>query len=109
MKVLFLPEVREYFRELVQILYEKNYLGFESTALRYAEDLFSAIADKLPMKEKRHAPAYFDKYGKGMFYATFKKSKYTQWYVFFNIYVDSGEVVYLVRYISNSHVIAQLL
>jgi hypothetical protein len=63
MRVLFLPEVREYFRELAQILYEKNYFGFESTALQYAEDLFNAIAGKLPVKEKRLAPAYFDKYG----------------------------------------------
>jgi hypothetical protein len=44
-----------------------------------------------------------------MFYATFKKNKSTQWYVFFNIYADNGEAIYLVRYISNNHMIAQFL
>ncbi len=107
MKVLFLPEVREYFRELAEILHKKNYFGFEETAIQYAEDLFNDIADTLPNKAKKTAPAYFDRYGKSMFYAVFKKNKHTQWYVFFNIYVDNE--VYLVRYMSNNHMIAQLL
>jgi hypothetical protein len=109
MRVLFLPEVRDYFRELAQILYEKDYFGFESTAIQYAEDLFDDIADTLPIKHKKLAPAYFDQYGKGMFYAVFKKNERTQWYVFFNIYVNNGETVYLVRYMSNNHVIAKFL
>jgi hypothetical protein len=78
MKVLFLPEVRDYFRELSQLLYEKNYFGFEEAAIRYATDLFNDIADTLPAKVKKNAPAYFDRYGKGMFYAVFKKNKRTQ-------------------------------
>jgi hypothetical protein len=35
MRVLFLPEIRDYFRELAEILYEKNYFGFEETAIQY--------------------------------------------------------------------------
>jgi hypothetical protein len=109
MKVLFLPEVRDYFRELAEILYEKDYFGFEETAIQYAEDLFNDIADTLPIRHKKIAPAYFDRYGRGMFYAIFKKNKNTQWYVFFSIYGDKGEEVYLVRYMSNNHRLAQLL
>lgn len=33
----------------------------------------------------------------------------TQWYVFFTKYQDNGETIYLVRYISNNHVIAKYL
>jgi len=44
-----------------------------------------------------------------MFYAVFKKNKRTQWYVFFNVYEADGQVVYLVRYMGNNHVIAQFL
>lgn len=40
-------------------------------------------------------------------YATFRKSRNTQWYVFFNIYRQNGETIYLIRYISNNHVNAQ--
>jgi hypothetical protein len=109
MRVLFLPEVRDYFRELAEILYKKDYFGFEETAIQYAEDLFNSIADTLPNRVKKTAPAYFDRYGKNMFYAVFQKNKRTQWYVFFNIYADNGETVYLVRYMSNNHMIAQFL
>jgi hypothetical protein len=109
MKVLFLPELRDYFRELAQVLYEKGYFGFEETAIQYAEDLFNDIADTLPAKMKKNAPAYFDRYAKGMFYAVFKKNKRTHWYVFFNIYTQDKEAVYLVRYMTNNHMIAHLL
>ncbi|MDR1984744.1 MAG: hypothetical protein LBQ28_07975 [Prevotellaceae bacterium] len=109
MKVLFLPEVRDYFKELAEILYKKDYFGFQETAIQYAEDLFYDIADTLPSRVKKIAPTHFDRYGKDMFYAVFIKNKHTQWYVFFNIYIDNGETVYLGRYISNNHVIAQLL
>jgi len=44
-----------------------------------------------------------------MFYSVFKKSNRTQWYVFFSLYADGGEVTYLVRYMSNNHMIAQFL
>jgi hypothetical protein len=108
-KVLFLPEIRDYFHELAQILYEKGYFGFEDTAIQYAEDLFNDIADTLPIKHKKHAPAYFDQYWKGMSYAVFKKNERTQWYVFFNTYISGGETVYLVRYMSNNHAIAKFL
>jgi hypothetical protein len=111
MSVLFLPEVREYFRELAEILYKKDYFGFEDTALQYVEDLFSDIENTLPTKVKKSAPAYFNRYGKGMSYAVFKKNKRTHWYVFFNMQPDDGEAetIYLVRYISNNHTIAHFL
>lgn len=109
MKVLFLPEVRHYFKELSIILYQKEYFGFFERALQYADGLFSEIENNLPNKQRKIAPKYFDRYGKGMFYATFKKNKNTSWYVFFNHYDKEGEVIYFVRYISNNHMIAQYL
>jgi hypothetical protein len=39
MKVLFLPEVRDYFKELAKILYEKDYFVFEEDAIEYAKYL----------------------------------------------------------------------
>jgi hypothetical protein len=109
MKVLVLPEVRQYLNELSQILYEKDYFGYLETAERYVEELFEAIKTTLPNRQKHYAPLYFERYGKGMYYSVFRKNKHTQWYVFFNIYEDEGALIYLVRYISNNHVMAQLL
>jgi hypothetical protein len=43
MKVLFLPELRDYFREPAQVLYEKDYFGFEETAIQYAEGNTSTL------------------------------------------------------------------
>jgi hypothetical protein len=109
MRVLFLPEVREYLREASRAMYVLGYFGFLASAERYMEELVGNIMATLPSRTKRAAPPYFDKYGKNMFYVAFKKNKNTHWYVFFSIYADGGEVTYLVRYISNNHIVAQFL
>jgi len=109
MRVIFSPLVRVYFHDLIEILFEKEYFGFEESALKYVKGLFYEIKDTLPLHPKKIAPPYFDRYGKDMYYATFRKSKATQWYVFFSEYKNNGETVYLVKYISNNHVIAHLL
>ena len=44
-----------------------------------------------------------------MYYVKFKKNNNTQWYVFFNMYMEMGEIVYVIRYIANNHLIAQYL
>lgn len=109
MKVIALPEVREYLMELINILYEKEYFGFEENAQKYVEELFLDIKTNLPLKLKKPAPPYFDRYGKKMLYSTFRKNKATQWYVFFNVYQKDGEMTFIIRYISNNHVTAQYL
>jgi len=108
-KVLFLPEVENYLYELIEILFRKEYFGFKESAVKYVIDFEKDITTNLPNKVRHPAPPYFDRYGKGMFYASFRKNKTTQWYVFFNIYAENVEMVYLVRYVSNNHAIAQFL
>lgn len=109
MKVLFLPEIRMYFQELQDILFEKEYFGFEESAVQYVRDLIFDIEATLPERVSKIAPPYFNRYGKELRYASFRKNRNTQWYVFFNKYRENGEVIYLVRYISNNHMIAQYL
>lgn len=107
MEVKFLPEVREYFRELALILYKKEYFGFREDAKRYARKLFNDIQKDLPNKQKKQAPEYFSKYGDNLQYAVFKRNNVTEWYVFFEIYPE--QKVYVVTYIENNHTIAQHL
>ena len=109
MKVLFLPEVRLYFQELQDVLFEQEYFGFEESAVQYVRDLILDIEATLPERVSKTAPPYFSRYGKGLRYAAFRKNKNTQWYVFFTKYRENGEAIYLVRYISNNHMIAQYL
>ena len=104
-----LPEVVDYFLELADIFYSRGYFGFEENAIRYARELFEDIRDNLPDKVKKVAPKYFDKHGKGMFYAVFKRNRNTSWYVFFNVYQANTETVLFVRYINNNHMISQYL
>ena len=83
MNVVFSKNIRKYFRDLVPILYEKGYFILFDTAEKYVYELFDDITINLPTKQHKPAPAYFDKYGKNMYYAIFKKNRRTSWYVFF--------------------------
>ena len=107
MKIIALPEVEQYLEELKIILFEKEYFSFEEEAQKYVDDLFLDIKTNLPAILKRTAPPYFDRYGKGMYYAVFKKNKRTSWYAFFRIYEENGERIYQIRYIANNHTVAQ--
>jgi hypothetical protein len=108
-RVIILSEVIDCFLELASILYKKGYFGFEEDAIRYVRELFEEIRDELPRTHRKSAPEYFEKRGKGMFYAVFKRNKNTSWYVFFNIYHTKEETLYFVRYVNNNHMIAQYM
>ena len=109
MKITVLPEVEKYLECLKKILFENEYFGFEQTAQKYVDDLFLDIKTNLSVYPKKIAPKYFERYGKDMYYVKFKKNNNTQWYVFFNMYMEMGEIVYVIRYIANNHLIAQYL
>ena len=109
MSVEFLPEAVDYFEELAWILYEKGYFGSYEFSKRYVDELTDNIKTFLPVRQHKPAPKHFDQYGKSMKYAVFKKNKRTAWYVFFKTYAKNGEIIYLVRYIANNHVIVQYL
>jgi hypothetical protein len=107
MKVHFTPAVRVWFGELETVLYERGYFGFPESSHRYADELFRDIRDTLPTRPHRRAPARFDPEGRGVWYAAFRRSRATTWYVFFTRHDDSGgETVYIVRRIENNHTAA---
>ena len=105
MQIIFDPNVREYLKEVSEILYEKEYFGFAENAIEYIDSLISDISKTLHLCVRKPAPPYFSRYGKELFYSVFKKNDNTQWYVFFN-YEDD---IYLIRYIGNNHIVAQFL
>ncbi|MDR2003935.1 MAG: hypothetical protein LBQ74_12960 [Prevotella sp.] len=105
MKIIYAANVREYLKEVSDILYEKEYFGFEDDAAEYIDTLTLDIDETLPNRQKKKATPYFNRYGKGLHYSVFKKNDNTQWYVFFN-YEDD---IYYIRYIGNNHTCAQYL
>ena len=109
MKVVVIPKVYEYLETLVVILHVNEYFGSEDSARKYVDSLYNDIITNLPICVKRPAPAYFNKYGKGLYYAVFPKNKRTQWYAFFRMYRENGELYYQIRYIANNHTVAQYL
>ena len=109
MNVIFTSKVLDYLENLVITLYCKEYFGFLDASKKYVADLIDDILTTLPIRLHKPAPAYFDRYGKNMKYAAFKKSKNTTWYVFFKTYQKNRETIYLVRYVANNHTIAQYL
>jgi len=109
MNVIILPSVLDYLESLVFILFEKRYFSFLESSIDYIDDLVVDVVTTLPVQLHKPAPEYFDKYGKNMEYAVFRKSKRTQWYVFFRVYREKGENIYQVRYIANNHTVAQYL
>lgn len=60
MRIVFLPEVLDYFNDLTTILYEREYFGFEETAVRYVNELLDDIRTTLPSKVSKSAPSYFN-------------------------------------------------
>jgi hypothetical protein len=109
MNVIIQPKVLSYLETIVLILFEKEYFSYLETAKQYIDDLLDDIKLRLHIKHHKKAPIYFEKYGKNMLYAGFSKNKRTTWYVFFNIYMNGVEKIYLIRYIANNHTIAQYL
>lgn len=110
-KVIALPEVRLYLTDLIRILIEEKYFSFEDNAIGYVTDLVTEIEKDLPLKVRKPAPEYFLRYGEELFYSSFRKNRETIWYVFYTIHYDEilDTETFLIRYISNNHVIAQHL
>jgi hypothetical protein len=109
MKIIAIPKVQQYLESLKKVLFEEEYFGFEESAIKYVNTLFDDIIATLPIRQHKPAPQYFEKFGKNMEYAVFKKNKRTSWYVFFRVYLHNGEEIYQIRYIANNHIIARYL
>ena len=103
MKVLATPKIHDYLDDLVTVLYENGYFGFEDFAIDYVNDLIDFIITRMPTSLQRPAPKYYEKYGEKLKYTVYRRSKHTHWYIFFNKYKDKGEIIYMVRYIGNNH------
>ena len=109
MRVIALRKVVVYLENLIQVLYNEGYFSYKEDSRKYVKELYADIEKNLPTRLHKTAPEQFNKYGKNMYYAVFKKNKRTSWYVFFRLYKKDNEIIYQIRYIANNHIVAQNL
>ena len=109
MRVLFLPEVAEQFLKIAEILYDKGYMSFVDDAVAYSEELFRDIRYGIHLKVKRNVPEHLRVIYGSTYYSVFKKNRQTTWYVFYDIYTVGSEKTFLIRYLTNNHVVSHRL
>ena len=71
----------------------------------YVEELIADIQQNIHSKLKKKAPAFFERYGKDMYYITYQRNSNTTWYIFFSVIGDT----YFIKYITNNHVSGQYI
>ncbi len=100
----FHPSVVEYLDELTFTLYKKGYFGFIDSATDYTDKLIDFIEKNIHSRPHKKAPAYFNNFGKNMYYITYQPNKQTTWYIFF---IENTNR-YLIKFITNNHVSGHL-
>lgn len=104
MDVKFSRATLAYLDGLIDLLIEKGYFSFYDSSYSYIEDIKNYIVDNIQTRPKYKAQPRFTRYGKNMYYITYKRNRQTTWYIFFTIH---GKDNILIRYITNNHVSAQ--
>jgi hypothetical protein len=95
--IIYLPEVKIYFKHLIDILFEKEYFGFIESAEEYVLKIRSFIEKNIGAYPAKNTPAALRKYGEK--YILYKANKNTTWYIFFS----QAEETYFVKFITNNH------
>jgi len=106
-KVIYTETAKLYLKELIKILYQKDYFGYYESAREYVLSLRKDMETTIHIKQKYDVPFYFRRYGKNLYYVCYPKNKHTTWYFFFTYHPDSN--IYFIRYITNNHVAGHLI
>lgn len=97
MMIILRKNVTDYLEELISILYENEYFGFESDAEEYVKKIYDFIEYNLPIFPFKKTPENLSQLGsKCIFY---KANHTTTWYIFF----ENVENRYIITFITNSH------
>ena len=95
--IILRKNVTDYLEELISILYENEYFGFESDAEEYVKKIYDFIEYNLPIFPFKKTPENLSQLGSK--YIFYKANHTTTWYIFF----ENLENRHIVTYITNSH------
>lgn len=96
-KIIYSEGVVDFLNDLVGILFEKEYFGFMDSSKEYVDRITNDIESLIDVKRHRKTPKRLQRHGS--YYAAFKGSKRTTWYVFF----DKYDGHYYIEFITNNH------
>jgi len=97
-KIIVYSDAFEYqIHDLIFILYNKEYFGFEDSAIKYGEKIYEFIFENIDKPITRNSQKKYHKFGKK--YLKYTANKRTTWYIFF----DQKDNKFLVKYILNNH------
>jgi hypothetical protein len=95
--IKFLPEVEDYLEDLIEILYQKEYFGFEESSYEYVLSIVNYVLENIQTVKTKITPEELSH--RGSSYIAFRSSKRTTWYIFF----DREDLNFLITFISNNH------
>ena len=104
--VVFNESVKFLFFELIDDLYQKEYFGFLNEAKEYVLEIEQYFKSEIPKLHQlglnKKAMPYFEKYGKDLFFASYRRTKtHTTWYAFYEIFDNR---YFKVVHIINNHI-----
>ncbi|ANI88054.1 hypothetical protein A9P82_01185 [Arachidicoccus ginsenosidimutans] len=95
--IIYLPEVRIYFNDLMDVLFKQEYFGFMDSAEEYVLKIKSFIEENIATFPAKNTPVELQQYGEK--YLTYKANEHTSWYIFFS----QIEQNYFIKFITNNH------
>lgn len=95
--IILRKNVTDYLEELISILYENEYFGFESDAEKYVQKIYDFIEYNLPIFPSKETPNHLTELGSR--YIFYKANSNTTWFIFF----ENQNNRFLVTFITNSH------
>jgi len=95
--VIIQEDVIDFLENLIRVLFEKEYFGFEGSAQIYVSRMYDFIEFELINFPPKQTPNNLIRYGSN--YVFYKANNRTTWYIFF----EKKGNRYLVTYITNNH------
>lgn len=95
--IIYSPEVKIYFIELIDVLFEKEYFGFSESAEEYVNKIREFIEQKIGFYPSKNTPLELLKFGE--MYIRYESNSNTSWYIFYS----QVEQTYFIKLISNNH------
>jgi len=102
--VVFDENVKLFFFELIDILYQKGYFGFLDEAKEYVSEIEQYFKTEIPKLHRlglsKKAMPFFYRYGENLFFVAYRRKTHTTWYAFYEIF---NEQYFKIVHIINSH------
>lgn len=95
--VILQQNVTDFLENLVEVLFENHYFGFEESSQAYVSKIYDFIEFNLIDFPHKQTPEKLKRYGSK--YIFYKINNQTTWYIFF----ENKDNRYLVTHITNNH------